>query len=743
MTRRASRNTFCFAALICLVICAVLVPAIAEDSSSTFSTWSDYLGGVESAQYSSLAQINRSNVSKLQVAWKFSMGGNDAKGSPVGVLSFSPIQANDSLFVLGLHGSIVALDAATGEKLWESPAGLGRSRGLNYWQSKDGSDRRILYTTNGYLQELNAKTGDPIRTFGTDGKIDLRLDLGRDPNKIVRVQSGTPGRVFENLIIMGSATGEMYDSPPGDIRAYNVVTGQKVWTFHTIPHKGEPGYETWPAGAAEAAGGANVWGEMAVDEKRGIVYAPTAAGGYNFYGGEREGKNLYGDCLLALDARTGKLLWYFQNIHHDIWDMDSPTAPKLMTVTHNGKKQDVVVQVTKVGFVFAFDRVTGEPLWPIEERPVPPSPMKYEHAYPTQPFPTQPPSFAIQSFTEKNINPYLTPEEKAKTLQRLATSRNGMFAPPSDKQDTIQMPGNHGGANWGMTSIEPATGSLFVVTLNVPTIIKLVNQPPARTGAPANPASAGRDIFQKNCSLCHGVDLKGQPPVIPALVDVTQRLSDNDIKTMVRQGKSVMPSFASLSDDDLNNLLAYLHNPSSAPPDTDQGAEAEPTATTRYYVNGWGFVFSKDGLPLSTPPWATLTAYDMNKGTIRWQTPLGDDRGLAAKGIKNTGGGGWGVIGGISTTAGGLIFSGATGDGIFRAIDQSNGKVLWQTDLPMASSGIPTIYQVDGREYIILCVSVSKKSKVGPIGYPQAGDGAEQEQPGYIAFALPSNKKAN
>ena len=719
------------------VLALLLLPTIAQD---LFSGWSDYLGGVESEQFSSLTQINRSNVSQLKVAWTFPIGPRTAPSGPAGgAMNFSPIEANGVLFVLGQRGSIVAVDAATGEKLWEAPVGLTRARGLNYWQSKDGSDRRILYTTNANLQELDAKTGRPISTFGEGGKIDLRLGLGRDPQKIVRVQSGTPGRVFENLIIMGSATGEQYDSPPGDIRAYDVVTGKMVWQFHTIPHKGEPGYETWPAGAAEQAGGANVWGEMAVDEQRGILFAPTAAGGYNFYGGDREGKNLYGDCLLALNARTGKLLWYFQNIHHDIWDMDSPTAPKLMTVAHNGKKQDIVVQVTKVGFVFAFDRVTGQPLWPIEEKPVPPSPMQYEHAYPTQPFPTLPPSFAVQSYTEKNLNPYLSPEEKAQALQQLANARNeGQYTPPSDKQETIQMPGNHGGANWGMTSADPKTGNLFVATLNVPTVIRLVTHAPTTNETGATPVAAGRNLFQQNCTLCHGIDLKGQPPVIPALIGVTSKLSDADIKTLVHQGKSNMPAFSSLSDDDLNNLLAYLHNPGEG--SDVANASTTPTADTRYYVNGWGFVFSKDGLPLSAPPWATLTAYDMNKGTIRWQIPLGDDMGLAAKGIHNTGSGGWGIVGGISASAGGLIFTGATGDGVFRAIDQSDGKVLFQSDLPMVASGIPTIYESEGREYVVICASVSKEAKVGSLGFRQGGDSSDQSQPSYIAFALPSHR---
>ena len=334
-------------------------------AQSSHNSWSDYGGAADSAQYSALKQINRSNVSRLKVAWSYSTGDHQH-------YFFNPIVVDRLMYVLAKNNSIVALDAATGKQVWvhtTNPASqLITSRGINYWESADRHDRRLFFSQDNFLQALDARTGESIRTFGKNGCVDLREGLGRDPGGIVLVQSTTPGKVFENLIILGSATNQEYESAPGDIRAYDVRTGELVWTFHTIPHPGEFGYETWPKDAWKTIGGANAWGELSVDEKRGIVYVPTGSPKYNFYGANRKGANLFGDCLLALDARTGNRLWHFQMVHHDIWDYDNATAPKLLTVRHNGQTVDVVAEATKQGFLYVFDRVTGEPLWPIEER---------------------------------------------------------------------------------------------------------------------------------------------------------------------------------------------------------------------------------------------------------------------------------------------------------------------------------------------------------------------------------------
>jgi quinoprotein glucose dehydrogenase len=438
--------------------------------AQTHKTWADYGGNADSAQYSELEQINRSNVSKLEIAWTYPTGDGNK-------YFFNPIVVDNIMFVLAKRNSIVALDASTGKEIWTHSSGpeikIITNRGINYWESRDRSDRRLLFASNHFLRAIDARTGKTITSFGIDGSVDLKDGLGRDPKTISLVQSTTPGRVFEDLLILGSATNQGYGSAPGDLRAFDVRTGRVVWTFHTIPHPGEFGYETWPPGAWNKIGGANVWSELSLDEKRGIVYAPTASAKYNFYGVDRTGANLFADCLLALDARTGKRLWHFQMVHHDIWDYDNPTAPKLLTLHQDGKMIDVVAQVSKQGFVWVFDRVTGEPIWPIEERPVPKSDMPGETTWPTQPFPTKPPPYARQKFTVDDLSPYLSPEDRARFRDQILSARNeGLFTPPG-RRDTVQMPGNNGGANWGGAAVDPSKGTLVVVSKDLPSMLKL------------------------------------------------------------------------------------------------------------------------------------------------------------------------------------------------------------------------------------------------------------------------------
>jgi len=451
-----------------LILLPVLACALlAQDHT----TWRDYAGGADSAQYSALDQINRSNVARLQLAWRYSIGDNKK-------YSFNPVIVDDTMFVLGRNNSLVALNAATGKEIWTyapDPApGIITNRGINYWESKDRADRRLLFASNHQLHALDAHTGKLITSFGNNGTVDLKEGLGRDPAKLSLVQSTTPGRVFENLLILGSATNQGYGSAPGDLRAFDVRTGKLVWTFHTIPHPGEYGYETWPKDAWKTVGGANVWGEFSLDEKRGILYAPTASPKYNFWGADRHGANLFAACLLALDARTGKRIWHFQMVHHDIWDYDDATAPKLLTVVHDGKRVDAVAQLSKQGFVWVFDRVTGKPLWPIEERPVPKSDMAGEETWPTQPFPLKPPPFSRQKFTADDLNPYIEdPAERARYRDAILSARNeGLFTPPSTR-GTIEMPGNNGGANWGGAAADPDHGFLYVVSKDLPAILKL------------------------------------------------------------------------------------------------------------------------------------------------------------------------------------------------------------------------------------------------------------------------------
>ncbi len=472
--------------------------------------WRNYGGSPEGAQYSALSQINRSNVTNLKVAWTYRTG-DDRK------YAFNPLVVDGTMYVLAKNNAIVALDAGTGKELWTHPTDaqttLITNRGFDYWQSADGADRRLLFSVKNQLQEVDARTGRSITQFGEHGVVDLRAGLGRDAESLTLVQSYNPGRVFENLLILGSATNEEYHSGPGDIRAYDVRSGRLVWSFHTVPHAGEPGYETWPKDAWKTIGGANDWSGMALDEQRGMVFVPTASPKYNFYGANRPGANLYGNCLLALNARTGKLVWYYQMVHHDIWDYDNGTTPMLTTVLHDGKKVDVVAQAGKVGFVWVFNRETGEPLWPIEERPVPKSDMPGEETWPTQPFPSKPPPFARQSFTVDDLSPFLEPAEREQLRSEILSAHNqGLFTPPG-LGNTVEMPGNNGGANWGGAAVNPENGELYVVSKDLPAMLKLELGPAASSGGSAE--ERGRSLYNSNCSLCHGADRAGKPPAHP------------------------------------------------------------------------------------------------------------------------------------------------------------------------------------------------------------------------------------
>jgi quinoprotein glucose dehydrogenase len=595
------------------------------------TSWSSYGGGSDSAQYSALTQINRDNVSQLQVAWTLPTG-DSAR------YFFEPVQAHGTVYVLTANDSITALDAETGETLWvyqqNGPTKLMTNRGISYWESKDGKDRRLIFARDHSLQEVDAQTGKGIASFGTDGAVDLKQGLGRDAATLTLVQSTTPGRVFENLIIEGSATNSGWGSAPGDIRAFDVTTGKLVWTFHTIPHPGEVGYDTWPKDAWKTVGGANSWGEISIDEKRGIVFVPTASPKFNFYGGDRHGQDLFGDCLLALDAHTGKLLWYFQMVHHDVWDYDNTSAPKLLTVMHDGKPEDVVAQAGKTGWVYVFDRVTGKSLWPIVEKPEPKSDIPGEETWPTQPVPTAPPPFARQAFTSADLNPYLDPAEAAQWKQRIDGSRNGgMFTPPA-LADVMEMPGNAGGANWGNSAADAKNGIFIVASMDFPTILRL--QPPA-------PAA--------------------------------------------------------------------------------DGSQPHADAAPHYFMQGFGYMTTTLGVPPITPPWSTITAYDLNKGTIKWQLPMGDLPVLAAKGIHNTGVSQ--MKSGPVITAGGLVFT-ATRDHFLRAYDEDTGKVLWQHELSAPLQGVPSIYEAGGREYVVVCSAGVEPARGTP---PSPGT--------YVAFSLP------
>jgi quinoprotein glucose dehydrogenase len=745
--------------LLVLMILVTMTASRSSDPRQDRTIWRDYGGGPDNARYMTLDQITKANVAKLDVAWIYPT--RDAFS-----YVFNPLIVDNVMYVLARNSALVALDATTGKEIWvhEDLQGIA-PRGINYWESKDRSDRRLIFQRNNYLEAINASTGKSILSFGADGAVNMREGFtGRDLASIGRAQSGTPGKIFENLIILGSATGENYLATPGDLRAYDVITGKEVWRFHTIPQPGEFGYDTWPKDAWKYVGGTNTWGEITVDAERGIAYFPTGSPTYDFYGADRIGANLYGTSLLALDARTGKRLWHFQMVHHDLWDLDNCAAPQLTTIKRNGKTIDVVAQAGKTGFLYVFDRVTGTPIWPIDERPVPKSDIPGEQAWPTQPFPTAPPPFALQRFTADDINPHvLTPEERDEWKKRIANSRNnGLFTPPATIE-TVSIPGANGGANWGNTASNPTNGTVYVQSINVPSIYKLSTDLPGRGGA--GPAAAaglaiqGQTLYTQRCQACHGPDLKGTG-TLPSLVDITQRLGPDALREVISGGRQAMPPFRDLSATEMNALLAFLANPASAgrggrgaapPPSLGGpvvasggapgnrpsargiGGMAGPPYPTgldvpsvRYYT-GYGLSNT-----IIKPPYSTLTAYDLNSGTIKWQVPTGDEPRAAAQGVHNTGG--MSQRSGMITTSTGLLFH-AGADGQVRAFDTDTGQVLWTATLPAASRGVPAMYQVNGTQYLVINATQGVVARFNDAGNPieAPGDGPARA---YVAFAL-------
>jgi quinoprotein glucose dehydrogenase len=639
-------------------------------AQAPYTTWQDYKGSPDSSNYSALTQIKRSNVSHLVAAWSYES--HDSIEYP-----FAPLVVGRTLCVVASNGSLVALDAATGKELWvhdfrdgaaggggRGGAGINGYRGLNYWASRDGSDGRLFVRAGGYLQAIDVKTGKLVGPFGDNGRVDLRLGIDRNDGPVT---SRSPGRVFENLIILGSATGTGYDRPPGDIRAFDTVTGKLVWVFHTVPHPGEFGYETNPKDGWLHTGGANNWGEMSVDVKRGIVFIPTGSPTYDFYGGDRLGNDLFGDCLLALDARTGKRLWHFQDVHHDLWDYDLNSAPQLVSVRHDGARIDAVAEAGKTGFLYVFERATGKPLWPIEERPVPQSDVPGEVTSPTQPFPTKPPPFAAQKLTVDDISPYMMSAGYRENLREfmLKARNEGIFTPPSADRFTVQMPGHSGGAGVFASSADPGRGLVFIQSFNEPAFLKLET----------TEAAAARNAW-------YG-------PLFPPPTDGFES--------------------AVMAGDDLPWGAGRPGWPVTLgvrPRPADPGAGGGRRYYTAY---GWAPGIVK-------PPWSTITAYDLNSGSILWQIPYGEALGVPPAGnnfgILRI----HGVKAGLAVTAGGLLFS-ATVEHKIRAYDVDSGKVLWTASIPGGAEGSPAIYELDGREY----VAIGMRGKYMAFALPKTG----------------------
>jgi quinoprotein glucose dehydrogenase len=716
------------ASIAVLLLGVVMLRGAPGDEESRYSTWSEFAGSSDSMQYSSLKQINKDNVAKLELVWSYAAPG---EGGP-GRFSFSPLVVDSVMYVGGKNNeSVVALDATTGKELWSYKTdGRPTNWGYSWWQSKDGRDRRLIFASNSYLQQLDLRTGAPIRSFGQNGRVDLRIGLGDKPAR--GGQCNNPGRVFENLIILGACTGEGYDDPPGWMRAYEVLSGKLVWTFHTVPLPGEFGYDTWPPDAYKNTGGANTWVNFSIDDKRGIGYVPTGSPTYDFYGARRKGANLFGNTLLALDLRTGKRVWHYQLLHHDLWDYDVATEPKLLTVRHEGKLVDIVAQATKWGMLYVFNRETGQPLWPIIEQPVPASDVPGEEASKTQPVPTKPPPYSRLKMTVDDINPYVEPAERERLRKIfLAARHEGVFTPATADRDQIQLPGEFGGTNWGGTSADPQTGMLYVRAENMATIHRLFERNPTRRFTGGTREQQGHVVWAERCESCHGPDEAG----VKSLVERNAAR----LRTIIREGVGNMTGLGysdlAPSDDHVDALLAYMANPSAgaAPLPAAGSTEAPsipPGETRRFFAQFGHMWLANDGQPAIAPPWAELVAYDLNEGTIKWRVPLGTAPGLAARGIKNTGSF-RPTRNGPVVTAGGLIFLGSEADRTVRAYDKDNGRILWEKELESNPQSIPAVFEVGGRQYVAFFLSSgrAKNDLVFKQGKPEAQ--------GYYVFALP------
>ena len=681
-------------------------------AKQTDRDWPIYGGTSDNNRYSPLAQISRRNVKRLEVVWSFDTGES-------GGLQTSPIEVGGVLYGITPTQKIFALDAATGKLLWKSDSGIMGTqpdRGLAYWADNKQKDRRIIVGVMNFVYELDAATGKPVSSFGKNGRIDLRVDLDRPPEQQV-IYLTSPAVIYKDLMIVGGRESETLPASYGDIRAYDVRTGKLRWKFHTIPRPGEFGYETWPKDSWKTSGAANNWTGMTVDKKRGIVYAPTGSAAFDFYGGDRIGDDLFANSLIALNAETGERIWHFQGVHHDLWDRDFPTPPILLTVQHDGRKVDAVAQASKQGFVFLFDRTNGQPLFPLDCRDYPPSDLRGEVAARGQCLPSKPAPFARQALTEDMLT-QRTSEAHEWALDRFRTFRSeGQFVPFGTTRETVIFPGFDGGAEWGGQAVDPETGIIYINSNDIAWTGRLAETTPAE--AEQNTA---KGLYTSQCAVCHGDNMAGSPPAIPALVDVGKRLSGDQIAATIRSGKGRMPGFSNLGDEQLAALVGYVMGGGRSGSATEEVTSEGPAPPAiPFHFTGYLRFYDPGGYPAVAPPWGTLNAINLNTGEYVWKIPFGEYPELAAKGMKNTGTENYG---GPLVTAGGLLFIGATNyDKKFRAYDKATGELLWGKILPFAGNATPITYELKGQQYVVIAAGGGKdlKSKSGGV---------------YMAFAL-------
>jgi len=668
--------------------------------------WPVYGGNAGGQHFSPLKQINRGNVAALALIWRFDSGPGD--------LQTSPIAVDGVLYAMTPAQEVIALDAANGRLLWKhavQDAGQQPVRGLTLW--REHGEQRLLVGVGPWLVALDPATGAAVPGFGSGGRVDLREGLGRSAGQVPLAMT-SPGVIWRDTIIVGFRTAESKPAAPGAARAYDVRTGALRWTFDFVPRAGQPGSGTWPSGALNTAGGANAWPGMVVDEQRGIVFVPTGSAADDFYGADRKGANLYANSLVALDAATGRRLWHYQIVHHDIWDRDLPSPPVLLTVTRGGKRIDAVAQATKQGFLFLFDRVTGKPLFPIEERAFPASTVPGEEAWETQPVPLRPAPFARQRLTAEMLTQRNPAAHDAAASAFAGMRSEGIFVPLSVGKPTVVFPGFDGGAEWGGQAVDPRTGVLFLNANDVPW-----------TGALAPVAggdgTTGEALYQQNCAACHGMDRKGSPPAFPSLQGVMGRLLEADVFGIIMGGRGRMPAFSQFDQTQVLNLINYLRQPPVIERNEMAAQDLSARGANGYIFTGYRKFVDPDGYPAIVPPWGTFSAINLNDGRTLWRVPLGRYPELAKPGLPESGSENYG---GPLLTAGGVLFIGATiYDRAFRAFDPKSGKVLWEVGLPYAGVATPVSYSVGGRQFVVIAAS-GARDHAGPRGSA------------YLAFAL-------
>lgn len=711
---------------------ALLLLYSCVDNKRDYDSWKVYNGSKEGIHYSSLAAIDTGNVNMLQPAWLFHTGDADtAKSSQI---QCNPIIVDSVMYVTSPTLKLFALQAATGRKIWEfDPESVIRNkdiihfivnnnRGVTYWT--DGKeDKRIFFVAGAYLHCINAVTGELVINFADSGRFDLHKGLGWVIPELY-ITATTPGIIYKDLFILGSRVDEGPAAAPGHIRAFDVRTGEIKWVFHTIPQPGEFGHDTWEnAEAWKYIGGANSWSGFTLDEERGILFAPTGSASFDFYGGKRLGQNLFANCLLAIDAATGRRIWHFQVVHHDLWDWDLPTAPVLITLHKDGKTIDAVAQPTKHGMVYVFERETGKPVYPVSEISVDTvTAITDEKVWPTQPYSRAIEPFVRQQFTEKDINPYLPDSSLQKIKNDLKGYRYGkMFIPPG-KQTAVQLPGLDGGAEWGGPAYDPETQVLYVNANEMAWLMTIRENEQVRP-LKENYGQAGLRLYKQQCTSCHGLEKKGTGNY-PSLDNLQARYTSGQVAELIRSGRRMMPSFNHLDGEEQKAIVAFIMEDKKEM-EKRFTARPKPMDTYRnlpYGITGYYKFLSPEGYPAIAPPWGTLTAINLQNGEHIWKNVLGDyqfpemkDKGFPSTGTEN--------YGGPVVTAGGLLFIAATSDGKIRAFNKWNGKLLWEYLLPAPGFATPAIYSVKGRQYLVIACGGGKlNTKSGDI---------------YMAFALP------